>query len=64
VDQTVVSDETVVAGDWAFDRGRAHRTLTPVAGGDTIEVDSEVVVILRRQADGAWKVARTIGVLR
>ena len=39
VEQTVVWDATVVAGDWAFDRGHAHTILLPVAGGDSVEVD-------------------------
>ena len=64
VDQKAVSDETVVSSDWAFDRGRVQTTLVPVGGGKPVQIDSEVVTILRREADGAWKVARTIAVLR
>ena len=61
VDQTVVSDEIVVAGEWAFDRSRATTTLTPVVGGAPITVRSRAITILRRQADSAWKIARVIG---
>jgi len=64
VDQKVVSDETVVSSDWAFDRGRVQTTLVPVGGGNPVQIASEVVTILRREANGAWKVARTIAVLR
>jgi ketosteroid isomerase-like protein len=60
VDQTVVSDEIAVAGEWAFDRSRATTTLTPVSGG-TVTVHSKAITILRRQADGSWKIARVIG---
>jgi uncharacterized protein (TIGR02246 family) len=64
VDQKGVSDETVVSGDWAFDRGRVRTTILPVGGGNPVEVASEVVTILRREANGAWKIARVIAVLR
>jgi ketosteroid isomerase-like protein len=61
VDQTPVSDEIVVAGDWAFDRSRATTTLTPLAGGAPVTVRSKAITILRRQPDGSWKIARVIG---
>jgi len=61
VDQSVLSDEIVVAGDWAFDRSRATTTLTPVAGGAPVTVRSKAITILRRQPDGSWKIARVIG---
>ena len=52
------------AGDWAFHRGRAYTTLRPFGGGEPIAVHSEVVVILRRESDGTWKIARNIAVVR
>jgi len=61
VDQSVVSDEIVATGEWAFDRSRATTTLTPVAGGTPVTVRSKAITILRRQADGSWKIARVIG---
>ena len=61
VDQTVVSDEIVVSGEWAFDRSRATSTLTPAAGGAPVTVRSKAITILRRQPDGSWKIARVIG---
>jgi len=64
VDQKAVSEETVVAGGWAFDRARVTTTLEPVGGGQPTEVNSETIVILRQEADGSWKVARTIAVTR
>jgi ketosteroid isomerase-like protein len=60
VDQTVVSDEIVVAGEWAFDRSRATTTLTPAAGGTPMTVHSKAITVLHRQADGSWKIARVI----
>jgi len=61
VEQTAESDEIIVAGEWAFDRSRATTTLTPVAGGVPVTARSKTITILRRQAGGAWKIARVIG---
>lgn len=63
IDQTAICEECIVAGEWAFERSRVNTKLEPIAGGQASEVDSKVVVILRRTADGNWKVARTIAVL-
>ncbi|HXZ43167.1 MAG TPA: DUF4440 domain-containing protein [Terriglobales bacterium] len=60
IDQTVVSDEIVIAGEWAFDRSRATTTLA-AAGGAAVTVHSKAITILCRQADGSWKIARVIG---
>jgi len=57
---TVRADETQLMGDWAFDRGTYSVTMVPAAGGDPMMVDGRYVVILRRQADGSWKIARGI----
>ena len=64
MDQTVISEETVVAGEWAFDRARVSTKVTPIKGGEPSEVNSEVLVILRRDANGYWKLARSIAVIR
>ena len=60
VDQTAESDETVVAGEWAFDRARVATTLTPISG-EAVTFHSKSITLLRRQPDGSWKIARTIG---
>jgi len=57
---TVTADETQLMGDWAFDRGTYSVTMTPTAGGDSMTVEGRYVVILRRQADGSWKLVRGI----
>ena len=46
------SDEVVVAGDWAFDRGSwsAH------------DDRGRYIVILQRQPDGSWKYSRVVGI--
>jgi uncharacterized protein (TIGR02246 family) len=61
VNQEAVSDETVVIGEWAFDRSRAVTRLTPVSGSDCIVSRSKAITILRRRRDGAWQIARVIG---
>ncbi|HEX5052565.1 MAG TPA: SgcJ/EcaC family oxidoreductase [Planctomycetota bacterium] len=53
----LTSDEVTVTGDWAFDRGTYRWTGTPPT--DVPERDEgKYLVILQRQADGTWKVAR------
>jgi len=61
VDQSVVSDEIVVSGEWAFDRSRSTTTLTPVSGSKPLTVRSKAITILRCQPHGSWKIARVIG---
>jgi len=64
MDQTATSEETVVAGEWAFDRAWVSTKVVPLAGGEPSQVNSEVIVILRRGSNGAWKLARMVAVLR
>ncbi len=52
------SDEIQVAGPWAFDRGTYQWRGMPRAGGDPIDDHGKYLVILQRQANGSWKVAR------
>lgn len=54
----LTSEEIEVAGPWAFDRGTYRWRATPRAGGPAIEDNGKYLVILRRQPDGSWKVAR------
>jgi ketosteroid isomerase-like protein len=64
MDQSATSEETVIAGEWAFDRARLSTRIVPVAVGECREVNSEVIVILRRDAPVGWKIARMMAVLR
>ena len=64
MEQTAISEETVVAGEWAFDRARVSTKVTPLAGGEPSQVNSQVIVILRRDAQGFWKLARSMAVIR
>lgn len=54
----LTSAEIEVAGQWAFDRGSYRWKGQPRAGGDPIEDHGKYLVILQRQSDGSWKVAR------
>ena len=64
VRQRVESEETIVAGEWAFDRARVHTILSTLKSGDTKQFDSRTVTILRKQSGAGWRVARVIGVIR
>jgi ketosteroid isomerase-like protein len=55
------SEETKVAGNWAFDRGKYMLHLMPKTGNDMVMEQGKYVVILQKGADGAWKLAREIG---
>jgi ketosteroid isomerase-like protein len=64
MNQSATSEETIIAGEWAFDRSSVNTDIVPVTGGEPSQVKSEVIVILRRGTDGSWKIARTMSVLR
>jgi len=63
VRQTVESEETIVAGEWAFDRAKVHTVISAREGGDTKQFDSRTVTILRKHSEVGWRVARVIGVM-
>ena len=54
----VNTEETTLAGDWAFVRGICTATWTPKAGGQPIFTDGKFLTILRKQNDGSWKIHR------
>jgi uncharacterized protein (TIGR02246 family) len=56
----IIAQETQMINGWAYDRGTFAITITPKAGGGPIEDAGKYLVILQRQADGAWKVHRDI----
>jgi len=64
VRQTVASEETIVAGEWAFDRAKVHTVISSREGGETKQFDSRSVTILRKHSEVGWRVARVIGVIR
>jgi uncharacterized protein (TIGR02246 family) len=54
------SDEMQLMGDHAFDRGTFTVTLTPEGGGSAVTSSGRYLVLLRKQADGSWKLTHTI----
>jgi ketosteroid isomerase-like protein len=52
------SVETVIAGEWAFERGHERITVTPVGGGPPQIMTQRALLILRRAANGQWQFAR------
>jgi uncharacterized protein (TIGR02246 family) len=59
-DMGITNEEVESAGDWAFARGTYKATLTPKAGGEVVQVDGKYMTILKKQADGSWKIFRDI----
>ena len=55
---SIILDEVVVMGDWAYVQYTARGRQIPTSGGPAYSQGSRHVSLLRRQADGAWKVAR------
>jgi len=47
--------EVKVSGDLGFACGTYLLSMTPKAGGDTIEFDGKYLSIFERQGDGSWK---------
>ena len=58
VSQAYEPTETVVAGDWAFQRGIERLRVVPKEGGPAQEHTQRALVILHRGADGRWRYAR------
>jgi uncharacterized protein (TIGR02246 family) len=54
----LTSEEIQVAGAWAFDRGTYQLRGVPLTGLDSVDDHGKYLVILQRQPDGSWKVAR------
>lgn len=58
VEQSFEPIETVISGDWAFERGIESMKVTPRNGGPTREASQRALLILRRGTDGKWRFAR------
>lgn len=54
----LTSAEIEIVGPWAFDRGTYRWDGVPRTGGNPIEDYGKYLVVLQRQADGSFKVAR------
>jgi ketosteroid isomerase-like protein len=58
IDETWTPLETVIAGDWAYQRGTYTVTATPKAGGTPRASRGNFLRIYQRQPDGAWRMIR------
>lgn len=63
VQQEAESDETIVAGEWAFDRARVRTRIVSRSDGRVRDAASRTMTILRKAEAGQWLVARSIGVI-
>lgn len=55
---SLTSEEIQVTDRWAFDRGTVRWRGVPQGGGPAVTDEGKYLVILERQADGSWRVAR------
>jgi len=54
----LVSDEVVVNGNWAFDRGKYKWSARSKKANTRMDDTGKYLVILQRGQDGVWRVAR------
>ncbi len=55
-------EETIVAGDYAFQWGTFRSSSRSRASGEMFSGGGKLMRILQRQADGSWKMHRTMAV--
>jgi uncharacterized protein (TIGR02246 family) len=53
--------DTQIAGDLAYEHGSYTMSMTPKAGGAAMQNTGNYIVVLKRGADGSWKLHREIG---
>jgi uncharacterized protein (TIGR02246 family) len=58
IQQSFEPIESVITGDWAFERGIESLTVTPIEGGPSTDMSQRALLILRRGSDGRWRYAR------
>lgn len=51
-------EEVVVVGEVAYTRARDSLSVTPRAGGETVQLAGHRITIYRKQRDGRWLLAR------
>ena len=49
--------EVRILGDWAYSHGTYTFDMTPKEGGETSSLSGKFLDILKKQADGSWKMA-------
>jgi uncharacterized protein (TIGR02246 family) len=58
IDPAFESEECLVSGDLAVDRGWDVQTVVPREGGVSQTRRQRVFLVIRRESDGAWRYAR------
>jgi ketosteroid isomerase-like protein len=53
-------NEVKIVGDWAFEWGTYSGTVKPLAGGESVRSSGKVMRVLKKDKDGAWKIARAM----
>jgi ketosteroid isomerase-like protein len=56
-EEVISTQQVVVAGDWAFDRGNLTITGQLAAGGEPFQYSGNILLIWQRQPDGSWLIA-------
>jgi uncharacterized protein (TIGR02246 family) len=56
----IIPLEIAVTGSWAYARSRVGGTVVVQPSGEVVNVDVKQIVIYRRDAAGAWRIARLI----
>ena len=60
LDYRLIFDELKILGDYAFEWGRIEGAMRARGSDDVVNASYKVMRILQRQADGQWKVHRSI----
>jgi uncharacterized protein (TIGR02246 family) len=60
VEYNLTFNEVKVVGDWAFEWGTFTGTIRSKIGGESSESSGKLFRVLKRDADGSWKVARAM----
>jgi uncharacterized protein (TIGR02246 family) len=53
-------NEVKVIGDWAFEWGTYSGTVAPESGAESLRATGKVIRVLKKDADGSWKIARAM----
>jgi ketosteroid isomerase-like protein len=60
LEYVVQFEEIQICGDYAYEWGTYRSRMRPRAGGDVMSGSGKLMRILQRQADGSWKMHRTM----
>ncbi|MFY9558124.1 MAG: nuclear transport factor 2 family protein [Blastocatellia bacterium] len=53
-------NEVKITGDWAYEWGTYSGTVKPIAEGETLRGRGKVLRVLKKDSDGAWRIARAM----